>query len=87
MYRIGIDLGGTNIAAGIVNEKLEILCKASIPTGAERSAAEMPVVVPIASMETVNAVWWLSVFISTIWCRSSRWHQSADMGMQMSPLA
>ena len=53
----------------------------------ERSAAEMPVVVPIASMETVNAVWWLSVFISTIWCRSSRWHQSADMGMQMSPLA
>ena len=41
MYRIGIDLGGTNIAAGIVNEKFEIVCKASIPTGAERSAAEI----------------------------------------------
>ena len=41
MYRIGLDLGGTNIAAGIVNEKFEIVCKASIPTGAERSAAEI----------------------------------------------
>ncbi len=41
MYRIGIDLGGTNIAAGIVNENFEIICKASIPTGAERPAAEI----------------------------------------------
>ena len=41
MYRIGIDLGGTNIAAGIVNENFEILCKASIPTGADRPAAEI----------------------------------------------
>ncbi len=32
MYRIGIDLGGTNIAAGIVNEKFEIVAKDSIPT-------------------------------------------------------
>ena len=39
LYRIGIDLGGTNIAAGIVNEKFEIICKASIPTGADRPAA------------------------------------------------
>ena len=37
MYRIGIDLGGTNIAAGIVNENYEIICKTSVPTGAERS--------------------------------------------------
>lgn len=41
MYRIGIDLGGTNIAAGIVNENFEIICKASIPTGADRPAAEI----------------------------------------------
>ena len=41
MYRIGIDLGGTNIAAGIVNESFEIVCKASIPTGADRPAAEI----------------------------------------------
>ncbi len=36
MYRIGIDLGGTNIAVGIVNDKYEIVCKDSVPTGAER---------------------------------------------------
>ena len=36
MYRIGIDLGGTNIAAGIVNDAYEIVCKASVPTNAER---------------------------------------------------
>ncbi len=41
MYRIGIDLGGTNIAAGIVNENFEIIAKSSIPTGAERPAAEI----------------------------------------------
>ena len=41
MYRIGIDLGGTNIAAGIVNDSFEIICKASVPTGAERPAAEI----------------------------------------------
>ncbi len=41
MYRIGIDLGGTNIAAGIVNDNFEIIAKASIPTGAERPAAEI----------------------------------------------
>ena len=41
MYRIGIDLGGTNIAAGIVNESFEIVCKSSIPTGASRPAEEI----------------------------------------------
>lgn len=38
MYRIGIDLGGTNIAAGIVNDAFEIICKDSIPTNAQRSS-------------------------------------------------
>ena len=32
MYRIGIDLGGTNIAAGLVNEAFEIIAKGSLPT-------------------------------------------------------
>ncbi len=36
MYRIGIDLGGTNIAAGLVNENFEILVKDSLPTQATR---------------------------------------------------
>ncbi|MBO5286762.1 MAG: ROK family protein [Clostridia bacterium] len=36
MYYLGIDLGGTNIAAGIVNEKYEIVKKKSVPTLANR---------------------------------------------------
>lgn len=41
MYRIGIDLGGTNIAVGIVNENYEIVAQHSVPTGAERPASEV----------------------------------------------
>ncbi len=41
MYYIGIDLGGTNIAAGIVNENWEIIKKGSVPTGAERTPVEI----------------------------------------------
>lgn len=41
MYYIGIDLGGTNIAAGVVNEEHKIIKKASIPTGASRPADEI----------------------------------------------
>ena len=41
MYRIGVDLGGTNIAAGIVDEKGNILIKDSVPTRAERPAEEI----------------------------------------------
>lgn len=37
MYSIGIDLGGTNIAAGIVDENYKIVKKSSVPTGAERA--------------------------------------------------
>ena len=39
MYRIGIDLGGTNIAAGIVDKDLNLLYTASVPTGADRAPA------------------------------------------------
>lgn len=35
-YAIGIDLGGTNIAAGIVDEEYRLLEHISVPTGAER---------------------------------------------------
>ena len=38
MYVLGIDLGGTNIAIGLCNEKLEILDKGSVPTLAERES-------------------------------------------------
>lgn len=40
-FRIGIDLGGTNIKAGIVNENYEILLEKSIPTLVKRSADEV----------------------------------------------
>lgn len=41
MYYVGIDLGGTNIAVGIVNENGEMLRKGSIPTNAKRFADEI----------------------------------------------
>ena len=36
MYRIGVDLGGTNIAVGLVDENYRIVMQGSVPTGAER---------------------------------------------------
>ena len=35
-YAIGIDLGGTNVAAGIVDETYALIAQESIPTGASR---------------------------------------------------
>lgn len=39
MYRIGIDLGGTNIAAAVVNDDFKIVKKMSVPTLAQRDAS------------------------------------------------
>ena len=36
MYTIGVDLGGTNIAAGVVDSQRKIVKKGSVPTGAAR---------------------------------------------------
>lgn len=45
MYRIGVDLGGTNIAVGIVDEEYHIVAQCSVPTGAfrpyEQTVADM----------------------------------------------
>ena len=41
MYRIGIDLGGTNIKAGVVDSEGNLLNKLSIKTHAERSMEEI----------------------------------------------
>lgn len=41
MLYIGVDLGGTNIAVGLVNEQGEILCKGSTPTAMPRGYAEI----------------------------------------------
>ena len=40
MYYIGVDLGGTNIAAGIVNSEFEIVRKGSVPTNVAGRTAE-----------------------------------------------
>ena len=41
MYRLGIDLGGTNIVAGIVDENYKVIAKAQEKTRAIRPAAEI----------------------------------------------
>ena len=41
MYYVGIDLCGTNIKTGIVNEQGKIVAKSSIPTKSDRTAAEV----------------------------------------------
>ena len=41
MYRIGVDLGGTNIAVGLVDEKYNIIVKQSTPTLAKRPGEEI----------------------------------------------
>lgn len=41
MYRIGVDLGGTNIAVGLVDESYRIVAKVSAPTGAGRPGEEV----------------------------------------------
>lgn len=41
MYRVGIDLGGTNIKAGIVNKQQEIIMQGSVPTNVQRPYANI----------------------------------------------
>lgn len=41
MFSFGIDLGGTNIAAGLVDDQGKIVCKKSVPTGRTREADEI----------------------------------------------
>lgn len=41
MYRLGIDLGGTNIVAGVVDENYEIIAKATCKTAVPRPESEI----------------------------------------------
>ena len=41
MFTIGIDLGGTNIVAAVVDEKYNIIAKAKTPTAVPRSAKRL----------------------------------------------
>ena len=41
MYRIGVDLGGTNIAVGLINEEMEIISRSNTKTNIPRPAQEI----------------------------------------------
>ncbi len=41
MYYLGVDLGGTNIAIGLVNEDFKIVLKDKVPTGASRPLSDV----------------------------------------------
>ncbi len=41
MYRIGVDLGGTNIAVGVINDNYEIIARANTKTNIPRPAEEI----------------------------------------------
>ena len=48
-YYLGLDVGGTNLAAGVVDEEYHLISKASIPSGAGRSIEDIT-----ADMERVT---------------------------------
>lgn len=41
MYKVGVDLGGTNIAVGVINDKYEIIGRGKAKTNMPRPAAEI----------------------------------------------
>ena len=41
MYRIGVDLGGTNIAVGVISEDLKIVGRGVMKTNCPRPAEEI----------------------------------------------
>ena len=41
MFYIGVDLGGTNIAVGLLNDEFEIIAKEKCATGIERGLKAM----------------------------------------------
>lgn len=55
MYKLGIDLGGTNIVAGVVDEHYGIISKTSAKTSAPRSAAEIAADMAQVAREAVKS--------------------------------
>ena len=54
MYRIGVDLGGTNISVGVVDENWNIIGRGKRKTGAGRPAEEVMADIAAASMDAVK---------------------------------
>ena len=55
MYRLGIDLGGTNIAVAVVDENYNIIGRAKVKTDAHRPADEICDSIAAASKEAIRA--------------------------------
>ena len=47
--KIGIDLGGTNIAGGLVSDSGELIYKTSIPTATESEEALLSAIVKVVN--------------------------------------
>ena len=91
-YYIGIDLGGTNIVAGVVNEAYEILAKASVKTNLPRPeqeiAADMAKVAKEAAEKaglTMDQIEWVGIGTPGIANSetSARRHSLKTMQMQL----
>lgn len=54
MYKLGIDLGGTNIVAGVVDENFKILAKGKRKTALPRSAEEIADDMAAASLDAIK---------------------------------
>ncbi len=59
MYRIGIDLGGTNVAFGLVDNEGRLLKKESVPTNKDATAEELTEFMARQSLEFIDA-WGIS---------------------------
>ena len=55
MYKLGIDLGGTNIVAGVVDESFKIIATAKRKTNCPRPAAEIVEDMAAVALEAVAA--------------------------------
>lgn len=55
MYRVGIDLGGTNIVAGVVDENYKVLATSKTDTKAPRSAQEIADDMAAVAFDAVKA--------------------------------
>ena len=94
-YYIGIDLGGTNIVAGVVNENYEIVSKAStktnLPRSGEEIAADMSAMSEQAVKEagiTMNDVEWIGVGTpGSVNAEEGVVQYSNNLGFKNTPLA
>ena len=79
MIRIGIDLGGTNIAVGAVDDGHAIVSRVSVPTLARRPAAEV-----VGNMGDAVEAALAQAGLSIGDCRSIGIGSPSTMGLQMA---